>query len=246
MDSHITLPKCILKQFADEKQSLHCFDVAKKEYRKARARSFNTEEGHYSDEVELILNKEIETPLGTAISIIKQHCDEDHIKLKNYEILKKYMHSLLCRSLEMKQTVKENTIFGQFMDPQLLHDWSAIDGLDKAQQDKWWDDYSICLLTCSNGEEFVLPQQGYCDFLCYGQPTIIMPLTPTIACCLYADNNGRGCQVEMVENFIEKVNSFSLEKQIKKGYGCVISSKKEIINNLVKNYCIMKQNVAQI
>lgn len=48
INSHIQMPKCVLRNFADEKQTLFYFDFQKNAVKLGRAASLNTELGYYS------------------------------------------------------------------------------------------------------------------------------------------------------------------------------------------------------
>ncbi len=67
MNSHVLIPKCILKNFQDDNHSLHCFDVVNNIYCLKRADNLYTEFNHYSKEVEKFLSDKIESPIGRHV-----------------------------------------------------------------------------------------------------------------------------------------------------------------------------------
>lgn len=64
MDSHVVLPKCILRQFQNSKQSLNCYNTATKQYFLSRAKSFNTERNYYC----------IVVPISPTVAVYYRKC----------------------------------------------------------------------------------------------------------------------------------------------------------------------------
>ena len=67
INSHIVLSKFLLKNFEID-HSFWYYDIDKDVVAKGHASSFNTEKGYYSDETELMLNREIETPFSKLLN----------------------------------------------------------------------------------------------------------------------------------------------------------------------------------
>ena len=235
MKSHKLLPKAILKQFADEKQSLHCYDVGTNSYCKRRPDSLFVEENHYSHFVENELSKEIEAPLGKTLATIKEHFGGQKVELSNGKVvIKKYLFSLIVRSKEMKDAIgvalrDKNNSYTQ----QEINDMSVIDGLEEVEKDSFWEDYDICLLECEGIVEFVLPLRGFCEFLYRDQRTIIVPLTPRIAACVFDKKAFKQCLIAQEDNFVTPVNAFAFQQQKEMGYGCVMASNEKTIKDLI-------------
>ena len=59
MDSHIQMPKFMLRRFENEQHELLYYDVETNVIAKGFPKSINTEEDYYSDVMESILNREI-------------------------------------------------------------------------------------------------------------------------------------------------------------------------------------------
>ena len=71
MNSHIRMPKCVLKQFEDEKHFVYFWNLEKGWIQNSHAESINTEKGYYSESVEHFLRDNIETPFGHILKFIK-------------------------------------------------------------------------------------------------------------------------------------------------------------------------------
>lgn len=71
MNSHIQMPKCVLKQFANEDNVLFYYNFKDGHIAKSSAKYINTEKNYYSDEMEMFFNRNIETPFSKVIEEIK-------------------------------------------------------------------------------------------------------------------------------------------------------------------------------
>lgn len=86
MNSHIQIPKLILKNFADHNHRLHYYDFEKGVYGRSSPKSFYTEENYYSEEVEKYWDVEIESKLGVLAKLLKELTFEGKFSLPaNYE-----------------------------------------------------------------------------------------------------------------------------------------------------------------
>lgn len=115
INSHIVLPKFLLKNF-EINHSFWYYDIDKDFIAKGNSSSFNTEKGYYSDETELILNREIETPFSRLLikyrpSVLAD--DEFEMSLNDILCIKRFCCSLLCRNPQMVETVKTKSVFYQ-------------------------------------------------------------------------------------------------------------------------------------
>ena len=72
INSHILIPKVILKHFALQGGSLFYYDIKSGEVKRGYAATLNTQKGYYSSEVEKFLSANIESPMGKIIEILQK------------------------------------------------------------------------------------------------------------------------------------------------------------------------------
>lgn len=181
-NSHIQVPKCVLKQFENEKQTVFYYDPSVNEVKMGRSRTLNTEEGYYSNQMEDILNNSIENPLGNLIAEIKKY---DFSKLpipipKNIEsVVFKYFDSLLARSTITINKFDES-IYLQFLPKQNQHDIAVFSMLSETPAEKRLGEYIITLCVNFTDITFVLPAIGVFSYHYNNDSFINIPITPTL------------------------------------------------------------------
>ena len=100
IDSHIQMPKCILKRFENPNfNSFYSYDVREDFIKKnGHASSTNTELGYYSTTVEQHLNQSIETPFSKALSALDEiDFDQPTISIEttHLDAIKEFAYSLI-------------------------------------------------------------------------------------------------------------------------------------------------------
>ena len=106
MNSHILIPKVILKHFALQGGSLFYYDIKSGEVKRGYAATLNTQKGYYSSEVEKFLSANIESPMGKIIGILQKAYNDlfktNKVEMtfyaQNIKALKNYVYSLITRS----------------------------------------------------------------------------------------------------------------------------------------------------
>lgn len=237
MNSHILIPKCILKNFEDNKQSLHCYDVKHNKYCLCRSKNLNTEENHYSKDVEKFLSDKIETPIGDVIKKLEIffNSKEFIITFSEYKSIKCYVYSLISRSYEMKKEIYNGLIFKDWFTPQAINDIAATQSFEMAGQEDFLKDFNMTFIFLHGAEEFVLPLQGHCDFSAKKRTFCVVPLSPKIAVYFYSGQNIGNKIIQGEIEFCNKINELSLKAQKQKKYGYVISRNEKIIKDLIVN-----------
>ncbi len=209
IDSHIQLPKCVLKNFQDDKQWLYYYDFESNKIGRGRAKTFNTENGYYSQGVENYLRDNVETPFGKVMALVKEITKDDVFAIPNscFDSVREYSYALISRSPEMQKTINQNSVFFQFLPPQNRHDYAVVSGIENAKERKLFEDWQVTFMVNESKIPFVLPQQGIYDFglKTSKYPCLSMPITPMIAIIMIP----KECVSEIVDNDMVKLFSFS-------------------------------------
>lgn len=207
VNSHIQLPKVILKDFIEEDCRLYYLDLTKKEIKQSSARKFNTELGYFSLQFEEYLSNEYES----AIGIVKEKLnrfnleEQENIDLNGYGKKIKELFSVawyrnpntVSRVNELSTT--SSIIYGGYKTEDLVKIMKLSGKFD------FFKDYTpiVCinktklgLVTCKASFSEIKIKNGNLSY--------IMPLSPTVAIML--------------------LNS-SYEKEILReyGYGCYMT-----------------------
>lgn len=108
MDSHIQMPKCVLKQFAIKtganQGKIYYYNFDNKKICLGCPKTLNTEKDYYSNEAEYFLSAEIETPLGQIIKQLKDSLFEN----KGFRLNRGFINTILnyLYALFAKQSIK--------------------------------------------------------------------------------------------------------------------------------------------
>lgn len=244
MNSHILIPKCVLKQFALNGGRLFCYDLKESRMASGYAATLNTKEGYYSREIEQFLSANIETPIGKVIGILKKGYDdlektgkfEIKISAQNFQVLKNYVYSLLTRSPNMAKQVKENLIFRECFSPQNIHDIAFYDGYNLVQKDAFLNDFKLSFIFCESQNEYVIPMQGYCTYLYGKTECCVVQLTSKIAMLLFkGDDFNSGVSI-VPKEYVDKINDISFEQQMEKNFGFIAAMNKKTIEETIARY----------
>ena len=178
IDSHIQMPKCVLKHFANEYQSFYYYDINESDSRRkiklGHPKSLNTKKGYYSNEVEQLLQKIIESPLGIEIQYMTSNNFSEPIDIPVgfRDALLTYIHSLIARAPHMYSTIEKHSfslqIFGDFTETG-KNDFAVECVLQEATKNSPFKDYIVTILVNKTTIPFVLPIGGmyfYGNFVC--------------------------------------------------------------------------------
>ena len=184
INSHIRMPKCVLRQFEDEKHFVYFWDLEDNQINKGHAKSINTEEGYYSESVEHFLRDNIEAPLGSVLKFIKgidhsspEFTMDDDMK----RIIRRFVYALVARSKSLLKKVKETSIFAQFLSVQNQHDMAVVMGIEEAINAQVFEDWEITFVENHTEVPFVLPLSGSYSFSLNGDTMFNIPITPHYA-----------------------------------------------------------------
>ena len=184
INSHIRMPKCVLKQFADEKHFVYFWNIETGWIQKSHAESINTKEDYFSEEVEHFLRDNIETPLGHILNFIKSidpNIPEFSMDNDKKTVIRRYVCALVARSQLMLVQMSKMSVFAPSMSVRDLHDVAAVIGIAEAINSQLFEDWEITFMVNHTENTFVLPLCGTYSYAYNGDPMFNVPITPNYA-----------------------------------------------------------------
>lgn len=179
MNSHIQMPKCVLKQFANEDNVLFYYNFKDGHIAKSSAKYINTEKNYYSDEMEMFFNRNIETPFSKVIEEIKKpnRVFFDETKVRS---IYNFVNALIARSRFLENHFKKSSDTYQVLPQgQALNDFRVRFSYDLINgKGGVINDYKMSIGINESSIPFVLPNYGLYEFSCSGEILINMPVTP--------------------------------------------------------------------
>lgn len=247
MDSHIQMPKFILKQFADNKGEFYKYEVKTGYISVGTPAATNTEKDYYAEDVEKELCRVIETPFSQKI--IQKLKSDYNIILgeEEIDIIFNYLYSLFVRDPEMIKGINKNSIFFHLLDEQTKHNVAVIKGLEVASQIvRIKEDFTPTILLNKTIEPFILPTCGMYSFqrLDTGEKYIILPFSKYQA-VYFIDNNfvqpfqiGNGIKRATISEIevVNFCNQRAFQTQISRKSGYVVAHSKELLEELKNKY----------
>lgn len=246
INSHIQMPRLLLKRFHNQNKSFYYYDVNKDIIgTKGTAKSMNTEYGYYSEYTEKWLGENIETPFGEVLKYLETVNFDDEIIIINSNIepiIRHFIYSLISRDPEMLKKANTHSAYMQFYEAQYQHDYCALFGIEFAKEHEIYSDYIVTFLINRTNVPFVLPICGAYSYKFNKHNAINLPISPDIAIALihnsYSDrviNKDGNIALFTVNNSedIEKINLLALLSQKKRKWGYVISTSENEIKRLV-------------
>lgn len=203
VESHIQIPKGILKYFGDPDKSgrIWYLDVSNGNVGLAGAGKLGTLSGYYSDEMEKYLNQAIETPLMQLNAKVRCFLASNDNKLtlstKSEEVLKKYILSAIARSDLAKRSFEESSLTAFYYDEQENHDFLVHFTAERFKLESIIGECSFGVLINRTPRNLVVPRNCFYTAKSCGVYCIIAPISPNCALALFpqeypykkADNN---------------------------------------------------------
>lgn len=251
IDSHIQMPKCVLKNFVNEYQSFYYYDVAESKVKINRPKSLNAQNGYYSSRVEHMLQQIVESPLGNILKYVKENDFSEPIDIPRdfNDVVMTYIHSLIARAPHMYGTIEKHSTFLQFssgFNETDKHDFAVDTVLGEAKNNSPFENYIITMLVNKTEVSFLLPIGGmysYGDFIC-------APISLNRAIALVKrDSNlcnklidGEQCKVLIVENesVLHQMNRFAIQVEVSHNKQYVVSVDKVLLETYLKEMQLIK------
>lgn len=247
--SHIQIPRFVLKRFANDQGFLAYYDINKSILgTKGTPKTMNTEENYYSDIGERYWNSEVESELSALIKKLdKGDTDTPRSTLPGdfYLLSIKYLHSLMARSPRTHRTVENKSVFLQFLNPSNQHDLTSSGVYSIAQEKKYFGEWIPTLLVNKSTVPFILPMCGYVEYELMGiEGFISMPIDPKKAIMLipptarsmYCEKDHiKYGQIE-IDSIAKRINVFAFETQVQYDYGYVFSNDPNVLREAKETY----------
>lgn len=247
VQSHIQMPKLLLKRFHNQNNRFFYYDVEKGFIgTKGTAESTNTQFGYYSIETEHYLRDNIETPFGTILAYIDQVDFNQEYFIMTYDFersTRNFIYALMARDPIMIKEMRGKSFFAQFLPEQSHHDFAAVNGISIAGKQRIFADYILTFMINRTDIPFVLPLGGLYDYRLNGHSVINFPISPQIAICLihegYAERMIRDdgtVSMFMVEypDVIQRMNGWAFASQKKRNWGRVICPERDELDRLMR------------
>lgn len=185
MDSHIQMPRVVLKEFVNDRHSYYKYCVLNNEITIGVPKKTYTEQDYYSEEMEQYLNQNIETPLKTLIEFAKSISDKEDIISADSSVIDTgwaYLKSLLARSKTCHNIFQQRLIYGQFfLSSQSQHDLAVHNTFKLAGTLLNEKEFDFSFLTNLTSMPLVLPTRGIYEFTYNQVLCLIAPLSPRCA-----------------------------------------------------------------
>lgn len=247
IDSHIQMPKLLLKRFHNKYNFLCYYDIAEKIVKtRGTAHSLNTSFGYYSDETERFLSEKIETPIGR----IFKYLDDVGIETKSIisahsdirDTIIDFIYALIARAPNFhKQMCTEDSVLN-LLTPQERRDTIIKAGIAIEKEACIFSEYIITFLFNKTNIPFVLSMNGIYQYTLNGFPVINLPISPYVAIFLVHKNYSKRFihsdgAISMIEfnnpEDIMLMNDQAFQSQQKHGWGYVVCPERDELDRLV-------------
>lgn len=246
--SHIQIPKLLLKRFANKNGVLSYYDVQKKVFGlNGHPRTLNTEVDYYSSLGEKYWNTELETDLSKllkALDSINTDAPRSTFPLDFNVLSKKYLYSLMARSPIAHKKAEETSVYLQLVEKKFQHDIASSTIYSLAIEQNDFDQWIPTLLVNKSETPFILPMCGYVEYSYKGideyivmlvDPYKAIQLIPPSAINLYVDSDHIKYSKIEKSSIIMQLNHFCFESQVKLGYGYVVSRDMKVLKDAEQN-----------
>ena len=259
IDSHIQMPKVMLKRFHNKNHSFFYYDVEHKYIAThGRADSLNTEYGYYSIQIEHYLGENIETPLGKVLAYLDKidfsqdeiTVEEDFDDKKIDHIVKDFAYSLMARDPTMFKEMQNNLIHGQFAAMfnqrehnqfvRAQHDFVAQHGFEIGKKNSMFSDHIVTFMLNQTEIPFVLPISGLYAFQLNGHICVNLPISSILSLCLVHNDDAEslirdGKRLMYLVKEPETItffNEMAFRRQVGTGLGYVVCPAREELDRL--------------
>lgn len=245
MKSHIQIPKCILKAFAQDNNAYFMYDVNANKIRRGHPKTTLTEEDYYSEHMEYLLCQKVENPLCKMLDFSKQTILMDPSVLVDSDILDislTYAKSVIARSPSLCRGVFDHSLYSQFVSQQCRHDIVVAYAMTDSLLDNFFACYDRSFIVNQTESPFVLPTRGIYDCRLNDVSCLVVPIQPHCA-ILFKEKDKHILNITSSNNvivilpigfddYVMKLNSFAFLRQNQEHDGYVVCHRKEILESL--------------
>jgi hypothetical protein len=238
VDSHIQMPKCMLKRFENEHHSFFYYDVEKSYFgHSGHARSLNTKKGFFSFDAEQFLNDNYEKPFAEllktvdAITIDPPGGNIDSVF--DYRA-KRFVNALIARNPAFIERIRKCSGLSKMLSDQQLNDLGVVIGLAAEEESGLLEEYGTTIAVNLSSTPLVLPICGAYIVALNGFEHIFLPVSPQRA-IVFIEAKGKGSIISNGivhpyaledEIIIDELNRAAFSTQCKYGNGYVVSPQK--------------------
>ena len=188
VDSHIQIPKGILKYFSESSGRVYYLDVSSGKIGLAGAGVLGTEHGYYSEEQEQYLNKEIETPFASLAAKVRAFLKDNKaltLSLLEEKVLKRYITAAMARSqLSLDAFLSASFTADLFTDQQNHDDLVYLATKQNNGIVKILDNHFLAIMINKTEVNLVVPRNCFYVLSSRGYECIVAPISPQCALCL--------------------------------------------------------------
>lgn len=236
IDSHIQMPRFMLKRFHNRYNKFCYYDVEKNHIsRKGSAKSLNTQEGYYSEKIEEYLEKNVETSWSKMVRNIEKIDFEKERFCFDSQIHKaalKFISALIVRDPIMLENNEIKEWSSLFTD-QEIHDGVVLKGLRYMNRYEK-EGFKVSFIDNQTDIPFVLPIAGIYEAVLKGQLVIVLPIDPDKAIFMYkSDTDVIPFYTVEDAQIIKHMNLSAFTSQVKRGKGYVICPEERELFRLV-------------
>ena len=244
MNSHIQIPKCVLKEFALKNNGYYKYCIETQRIVFGHPKTTFTEEDYYSEEMETILSRNIETPLSKLLTFARELPNKVlpiTIDVEISDIALAYAKSLIARNPSLCESVISQSKLGQLLSKRDQHDICVYLSMGEEKMTELFNKFDLSFIVNETNTPFVLGTRGLCEFSMDGATCMISPLNSH--CGLIFIEKGRTTHVKEGrpiifipahdDNVVMKINSFFLKSQIQDGRGCVVCHDRAVLEMLI-------------
>lgn len=249
IDSHVQMPKVLLKRFQNNKNRFYYYDVVKQVIGKnGTAKSINTEIGYYSEKIEHHFRDNIETPFGTMLKYIEEtgiSGDTFSISSNAEQIIKNFICALVARGPDFNNKMNSEQDFWASFPLQFQHDYIAQTGLQLAVENDVFSDYIVTFMINNTSIPFVLSMDGIYNYSLNGHLIINLPIMPFVtASLIHKSYTSRVVQEDGALTMFEVnrdddimlMNDCAFSSQLKRNWGYVVCPEKDELTRLMKKF----------
>lgn len=253
MNSHIQIPRFLLRNFEDQEGTLYQLDAKSMIINRGHARTINTKKGYFSNEIENMMQQYFESPFSKLLkSIQNPDSDTSHYDVPDdfEKIIKKFVLLTMARTPEMYESIVSNAVYARFVS--VNEDDKADIAVETCMTlgvETVFDSFTIAFLHNRSVVPFVLPICGLYNAPFMRHSCMVYPMTPHFAILLIKgtppeliDDKGTKPVVLYNANVARKLNCSALLEQRcfecyeKLGNNKVIGNGSEVLQLLVNDF----------
>ncbi len=239
------MPKCVLKEFKNDMNAIFCYNVETGFISKTSARYINTKSDYYSEEVELFLNRTIESKFADLIKKIKNADFKNSYFVVDEEMdktIKEFLCFLMLRAPKMKEMLSDKNSLYSLLSENEKNDINVLFGYLALVNNNSFNKYYITFTINESEIPFVLHMNGLIPLTVNAEEErILLPITPNIAITLmnescykkHTDKNDISDYFNINDStIIKEINELAFGIQCKLNWGYVVCPEKKELERL--------------